>query len=395
MVKLAQQRSRVTGADIRQEIARQVVETAILDLDPELGLLIDEESAYSNDDRLVAAFNVNDVVVNGARFDIRLLGEDGRVALPRSILTEKYLVNGSLVVSFNQAHGAQVVSYISGSDWHLQDKHAGAEPMLSLRANRDDAFNLGKLIVQILSTYSEPLCPVLPAPQENEITKFIANQQDIKLADQRVLVDAVLSNPASWQALGLSLTAYSKPAVRKTLAHAAKWNHTLDKLLKVVEPKFNKLSKEDIRDVIARVGETAGGQPQSPQFRQELLSQLTRQELSKSLKGQELANATIAVQSVMSGGSTADAVKAIIKSPAAVDLAMLIKRQRQKLTNFMGASAEELAAAFRQISLQPVYATHSQNPNEGVQAINEALCLIDACELAQGIKELENELSDL
>jgi hypothetical protein len=42
----------------------------------------------------------------------------------------------------------------------------------------------------------------------------------------------------------------------------------------------------------------------------------------------------------------------------------------------------------RQLALQPVYATHSQSEEEGIESVNEALSYLDACELAEGLRDL-------
>jgi hypothetical protein len=60
---------------------------------------------------------------------------------------------------------------------------------------------------------------------------------------------------------------------------------------------------------------------------------------------------------------------------------------------FVAATADEIGNAFKQMALQPSYATHSAKGETGVEAINEALQLLEAGELAEQIKKLEQELT--
>lgn len=388
IVKLAQLRSRTTGCDVRQEIARTVAQDAIMNLDPELDLLVEEDSAFSRDDRLVAAFDVNDIVVNGARYDVRLVGEDSRVSIPRFLVGTSYMNAGTLAVALHGDRTASVVGFIPRSDWDLQDKHAGPkEERLIIRIN--GAFDLGATVAAARPASHSSKAHHLP--HANEIHAFMGNRQEMKIEGQRQLVDSVLQNEEVWKDLQTGL---SKAFVRKTLSHASVWNSKLEKISEAVQPKFSKLNKEEVKTLIAKLGEQLGGQAESPQFRKEMLVRLTREELGRSLKGEALKKANAVIDQVFAGRSVLDVVKDSVKNKAAIDLAVTIKRQRQKVANFIEASADEISLAFRQLALQPVYATHSQT-DEGVEAVNEALKILDACELAESISSIEKELASI
>lgn len=389
MVKLAQQRIRATGGDVRQEIARHVAQESVFALDPEHGFLVDEDTAFSRDDRLVAAFDVNDVVVNGVRFDVRIVGDDGRVSLPRYLDGRSYMSCGTLAVAINTDRTASVVAFIDRADWELQDKNLRNEDKLVIRADRGE-FNLANVLAR---TTAKPSTAdhAGSAPSHNDLQRFVGNRTEVPMDQQRKTVDAALSNPDCWTDLAGIVSSWSKPAMRRTLTHAAVWNYKLEKMAETVQPKFPKLNRDDIKLIIARTGESLGGQAESPQFRKELLTRLTKEELGRSLQGEQLRKASAIADQVMSGRSMRDAVNDFVKNSQAVDLALTIKRQRQKVVNFIEATTEELSAALRTMALQPVYATHSNQ--EGVESINEALKLLDACELAERAKELERELA--
>ncbi len=387
IVKLAQLRSRATGGDVRQEMARHIAQEAILELDPELDLLIDEDASYSKDDRLVSTFDVNDIVVNGTRIDVRLVGEDNRISAPRHLVGTSYMDGGTLAVAFHPDRSASIVGYIPRSDWDLQDKHAGPkEDKIIFRAGT--TFDLNAELPNIVASSKESRTAKYNF-HSSDIAQFCGARQDMKLAKQREFVEAALHNESSWTELQSGL---SKAFVRRTLTHASVWNHKLETLAETLQPKFNRLSKEELKGAIAKMGEKLGGQPESSRFRKELLLQLTKEELAHSLSGEQLKKASNLVEQVFAGRSVVDVLKDTVKSKTTIDLAVAIKRQRQKITNFIEASSDEIAIAFRQLALQPVYATHSTNP-EGVDAVNEALELLDACELAESLKTFEHELN--
>lgn len=391
MVKLAQQRIRVTGGDVRQEIARHVAQEAVYALDPEQGFLIDEDAAFSRDDRLVTAFDVNDVVVNGVRFDVRLVGDDGRVSLPRFLSNASYMTHGTLAVAFNSNRTASVVAFINHADWELQDKHLRSEDKLVLRADTRGDFNLTDVISRETATVSENHS--FSTPSHNDLARFVGNRTDMPIEQQRKVVECAMANPDCWADVANVVSSWSKPVVRKTLTHAAVWNYKMEKMAETVQAKFPKLNRDDIKLIIARTGESLGGQSESPQFRKELIARLTKEELARNLQGEQLRKANAIAEQVMAGRSVKEAVADFVKNNYVVDMAVTIKRQRQKVMNFLEATADELSMAMmRPMMAQPVYATHSTG-DAVVENLNEALKLLDACELAERARELERELA--
>ena len=390
IIKMAQLRSRATGTDVRQETARHIALEAILSLDPELDLLIEEDAAFSRDDRLVAALDVNDIVVNGIRVDVRVIQEDGRVSIPRYLVGSSYMSVGTLAVAFNSDRTGSVVGFVPRSDWDLQDKHAGPkEDKLIFRvasANFDLA-SLPRLLAQANKT--EPRVSRIPI-HAADIAQFCGHRQEMKLSKQREFLEVVLHNESCWPDLQFGI---SRAFVRQTLSHASVWNRKLDNLAETLKPRFARLSKDEIKNSIGRLGEKLGSSIESPQFRKQMLQALTCEELSRSLKGEQLAKASNLVEQIFSGRSVIDVIKDTVKSNTAIDVAVIIKRQRQKVANFIDATTEEISFGFQQMALQPVYATHSSGSGpEAVESVNEVLNLLDAGELAESLKALEHEL---
>jgi hypothetical protein len=295
---------------------------------------------------------------------------------------------GTLAVSFNADRSAAIVGYIPRSDWDLQDKHAGVNEDKLIMRVPGGQFDLEKQLPAIMPTVQKNGHKSNRPVHSNDIAQFCGHRQEMKIAKQREFVEQVLGNEDCWSDLEAGI---SKAFVRRTLTHASVWNQKLEKLAETVQSKFHRLSKEEVKMSIAKVGERMGGQVDSKQFRKEVLVSLTREELSRSLAPEALAKASKLVDQIFAGRSVLDVLKDSVKSKTAIDIAVTIKRQRQKVTNFIEASSDEISLAFRQLALQPVYATHSQS-EEGVESVNEALKLLDACELAESLKELEKEL---
>lgn len=109
----------------------------------------------------------------------------------------------------------------------------------------------------------------------------------------------------------------------------------------------------------------------------------------KKFHGAALAKVADVVEQVFSGKSALDSVRHLMTNTVAVDLAATIKHQRQRAQDFTAATAEEIGMAFKQLSLQPSYATHSTG-DSGVESINEALQLLEAAELAEQARALDD-----
>ena len=393
VVRLAQFRTRTMGATLSDELARSVVQEAIYATDPDNGLMLDEEAAYSQDDSLVAAFGVNDIVVSGRRMDVRTVDEEGRVAISRALLNGVYMTSGTLAVHMNGNLNGTVVGFIPVSEWQAIDRAAGDQQIVYLKAKQTNDLDLPAIISSI--KVPEPSKQLNPAPQPFELASFVANRGSINLKRQREIVEGTLSHPQTWQQVKTAVSMWSKGAVRQILSDSAAWSRRVERMTDMLAPKFKRVAREDIKNIVAKIGETLGGQAESPTFRKALLATLTREELSHSLGGAVLAKATEVAEAVLSGRAVTDAIKDFSKNPVAVEMAVQIKKQRQNVSNFMEASAQELAGAYQQMALQPVYQTHSQDPQSGVETINEALKMLDAGELAESLKDLDNELSNI
>lgn len=391
IARLAEKRTRAFGVTLADELARNVVQEAIVNLDPEAGFLLDGQS-YSEQDSLVAAFGINDVIVNGCRFDVRTVDAEGRVAISRALINTGYLQTGTLTVQMHGPLNGSVVGFISAKEWQAIDEHAGDQQTVYVRAKAAEDFDLEKLMSEQVKE-DKPV--QANAPELFEIATLVANRAELAIERQRLVVDGTLARPEIWGQVDKVVSLWSKGSMKKILAGGSAWNKRVEKLADLLCPKFSKLSRQDITTLVAKLGESFGGQPEAPEFRKALMVTLTREELAHNLGGALLKKATSVAEEVLSGRSVTDAVKDFAKNKVAVDLATAIKSQREKVRGFAEATSQEIAAAFQTLSLQPVYATHSQDPQAGIESINEALKILEAAEIAENLKDIEAELANL
>lgn len=394
---LAKNRGRFAGTSPAFDLARNIAQESIVNLDPELNLLLDDSETYSQEDALVAAFGVNDICVNGCRLHVAVLEPDGSVSVSRALVGTSYLKGGTLAVRMENSLSGSVVAFISAAQWQTADKAFGKEQHVNIKVKMADSFDLAgallKAIEENRSAFPANLAP--QAPDMVELATFVAGKGELIIARQRQIVESSLLRPDTWGQVAQVVNFWSKGRVRQMLSLSAAWNRKVEKLAEVLAPRFCRLSRQELQAIIERTGETYGTQVESADFRQALFLSASREELSRALGGEALRKATQIVEQVLGGRPVADVVKDFAASRVAVDLAMAIKRQRQKVAGFVEASADELSAAFRNLALQPVYAVHSQDPASGIESINEVLKMLDAGDLAEQLKAVEKDLLEV
>jgi len=385
IVRLAQKRVGKTGTPLAPELARIVVEETVVASDLESGLIL-ESNAYSEDDSLVQALAVNDVVVNGAHVDVRVLGSDGRVSVARALVGTSYLANGSLVVRLDDGDGGEIVSHISETQW---SEASGDDDSVSLPADTSAGFSLGSAL---RSLRSAPEHESVRLPDGGELTRFVAARKEIAGQRQRELVEVLFARQDARAKLADALSIWSAGTLQRILSSASLWNARVERLVDKLAPKFALIKRAEIKDVVMRVGEEHGGQPEAPQFKRAVVVGLARAEMVKRLQGADVARALAVVDKVLAGRSVATAVGDFVKNKVALDIARTIKDGRRGVEGFMAATADEIGMAFQQMALQPAYATHSHDEQAGVDSINEALELLEAGDVAERIAQIEQEI---
>jgi hypothetical protein len=281
---------------------------------------------------------------------------------------------------------------VPASEWDNVDHKAGDQQVLFVKPPVDDSFDLsttlGRLKAASIKRSSENVSSF-------ELATFVASRAELPLEKQRSLVQAVLTNPGIWPEVARVVSTWARSSIRRIISDASTWNARVERITDLAAAKFKRLSREDVRKIVHKIGETYGGQPESPSFRQALLSSLTREELAHSMGGAALKKAASVAEAVLSGRAVSEAIKDVARNPVALQIAEQIKAQRRKTASFVDATAQELSAAFQQLALQPAYATHTSDPASGVESINEALKMLDAAELAESIQALDQELAAL
>jgi len=395
VVRMAQIRVNRQGLQFRQELARLVAEEAVIDLDCELGLLVENELSMNQSDVLAASLGVSDIVVNGHRLDVRAIDEDGEVVITRALVGSPYLSMGSLLVKLEGVHGGTVVGHLSSGAWlKAEDGLRDADP-IRVPVSLGD-FNFAEFMVELTNK------AVINLPGANKLVNFktdvnelINDKGRLIVARQKQIFSYLCSHWSEETMAAVEAIGYKLPAARvtKVLLAAGRWNAVVEKASDKLADRFTKLSKDEIRHQVMAVGERFGGEIKGPAFRSELLQQLAASELARSSTVPvNVAQSVLA--KVMAGVSAADAVKELVKNAVAVDLALSIKNKRQAAMGFMAATADEIGMAFQQLALQPAYATHSA-ADSGIDSINEALALLSATDMADTIKACDLEMAEL
>jgi len=395
VVRMAQIRASRQGLQFRQELARLVAEEAVVDLDCELGLLLENELSMNQSDVLAASLGVSDIVVNGHRLDVRAIDEDGEVVITRALVGSPYLSMGSLLVKLEGVHGGTVVGHLSSGAWlKAEDGLRDADP-IRVPVSLGD-FNFAEFMVELTNKAVLNLPGVSKLVNfKTDVNELINDKGRLIVARQKQIFSYLCSHWSEETMAAVEAIGYKLPAVRvtKVLLAAGRWNAVVEKASDKLAARFTKLSKDEIRHQVMAVGERFGGEIKGPAFRSELLQQLAASELARSSTVPvNVAQSVLA--KVMAGVSAADAVKELVKNAVAVDLALSIKNKRQAAAGFMAATADEIGMAFQQLALQPAYATHSA-ADSGVDSINEALALLSATDMADTIKACDREMAEL
>ncbi|CAN5189144.1 hypothetical protein BH10CYA1_BH10CYA1_41380 [soil metagenome] len=380
VTRLAQLKAKQAGVDLNYELARSIVEESIIELDPELDLVVNTSESFSEIAGLAKFVGANDIVVNDRHFDVRVLNDEGNVEISRALIGTSYLLNGSLIVSLQGTEGGTVVGLVTPANW-VSVEQRSKDSNITLKFQPQADFELGASLSCICQKAQVDMPnTVKTLPNESELHGFIQNRDNIIAARQKQIVISILNDP-SVRAKFEEAQAIARKTDR-VVSDSAIWENRVENLADSVSPKFSALSPKEVRSVVRKTGEIFGGQPESPQFRRHMLSKLTVEQLSKKFAGVSLSKVAEVVDHVFSGQSALDSVKGIVNNKVAVDIAAKIKTQRNRAEGFVAATAEEIGMAFNQLALQPAYATHS-SADSGIESINEALQLLEAAELAE------------
>ena len=396
LVRMAQKRYR-NSTQLKNELARLAVESYICQtIDPELDILIDEGASMSRSLNLSAVLGVNDIVVNGHRLDVRAIEDDNKVSINRTLVGSQYLSLGTIVVRMHNLFNASVIGFIGAGVWmKAEDAQKGTRVEVQLETSPEAEKNYdftsalqGHLAKQVVKLPDMSHLKDVKA----EVNSLLNDSEHLISARRKQVFNHLC---AHWDDetcdMVESIKLSGSDMISHVLSDAARWNATVERLCDKLAPRFQSLSRNEIRDQILKQGELYGGQFAAPSFRSGLLSGLAQSQLKadgKQLAPKVHSNVSSIMSKIMAGGTALDAVKQLVTNKAAVELAGVIKNERKKVSGFVAASAEEIGMAFQKLALQPAYATHS-SADGGIESINEALVLLEVGEMAQAMADLE------
>ncbi len=388
VARIYQKRSRQLGTPYAAELARLIVEEMIINEDAQGSFLIAGDGSLSSDDALVQALGVNDINVNGSHIDIRVLDAEGSVSIDSALVGTSYLANGSLVVRLSGPLTGEICGYISGTDWQAAQAAAGKAGRVSVSRPTAAAVNLAALLGQLNPRSVE--IEGVPVVSDAELMLMVVQRNQLDGARTRQIAEALIASQELRGRLTSIAKRWSRGTIANLMSEAGQWASRVEKLVDRLYPRFSRLSRQEVREIVVAVGQEHGGQPDTPGFRKAVLAYLTEAELAKEAIRCDRQRMSSMVSRVLAGISPLEAVREFVRSKVAVDIALAIRQRRQDVGGFLEATAEELGAAFQQLALQPVYATHSKE--EGLEAINEALLMLQAGELAEKVRDIESEM---
>jgi len=392
IVRLAQARAQESGSNLANELARIAVEEVIMNADPELDLVMESENALSSIDSVVAAVGANDIVVNGRHIDVRAVDEDGYIEVAKSLVGTPVLSSGTLAVSVDGRTSATVVAHVKAGSWLNADGKFAENEAVRVEVEKESDFDAVATINSICQRVQIALDKTVSRlPEASELEKFLNQPSSMIAARQKQMVIALCAK-AEMRDLAREIKVdLSRGVVNRMLRAESTWNRRTEELVDKLSPKFKSLTREELKKHVTMTGEELGGQPEAPAFRKALLKRVSADELASRLGGTAASKVRSLYEQIITGKSASDAVKHIVKNNVAVDIAQSIKNQRGKVEGFFAATAEEIGHAFQQLALQPAYATHSSK-DAGMDAINEALVLLEAGDIAESVKDIENSL---
>ncbi|QQR57213.1 MAG: hypothetical protein IPG59_19850 [Candidatus Melainabacteria bacterium] len=384
---LSSSNAMVQGVNQKLDLALLSAEAIVSELDPKLNVVCEQWESLSHIQSLASTLGVNDLVVNGRHIDVRVCDDENVVSLNKILLGSALLNSGSLVVKFEK-DDAEIVAYIPSSTWTQQKEQDG---LVSFKVDIDEDFDLVATLKSIIKR----------AQTDHALEKSLA-QEDLKIflqspasssASLRPMIAALCSNSDLREAAFEMAMDLPLNSVTQVLHKASAWNATCDIVTSKLATTFKNLTPDEIKQVVQSTGEKYGGQPEAPEFLNAVLNELIQVEMKKKFST-AASRITDKVKNLTSkltqGVSLSESVKALVNNSAAVDLAISIKATRNQMENFVLATAEEIGMAFQNLALQPVYATHSNENEAGVDSINEALVLLEAHEIierAEAIKK--------
>lgn len=394
IVRLAQYRSKAQSLRLSEELARQIAQEAIVNQDENLEFCVEEDKSFNANDNLAKVLGVNDIVVNDIHIDVRAINPDGTISINRALVGTSYLNCGSLAVKMSNPFSGEVVGYVSADTWAAKEETAPLDQGdINAAPTPNGERPLSVVLGEIIRHTHQGKDKVKgPAIGEAEIAAFVNDQNSMIPALQRQVVEHLLEQPEKLDNVTVAKNKFGSETIARILAAQAVWQHRIETVINQVSDRFPRLKAEDIRQIIETTGEKLGGQTQSPAFAKSMLSDLAKEELKRCFGGKEIAKIGSLIDQVFSGGSD-NSIQNMVKSKLCLDIAQSIKNSRDKTKRFFEASAEELGLAMNELALSPSYATHSQDDEAGLEAINEALLLLEAEDLAQELKELEDELT--
>ena len=188
-----------------------------------------------------------------------------------------------------------------------------------------------------------------------------------------------------------ALCEFQADNLQNILSQSAAWEFRLSNLAIRLQAQYPDWQIPQLIEVLRSTGNKFGGQSESSAFKLSIARTLLGQKNTTALSAKVQSLADSLLEQLFAGKKVVENVREYVKNQIAVDIAAQIQTKRQGLLDFSQATADEITAAVRQLSLQPTYATHSQSESSAVEDINEALQLFALVKIGDELDHLLSE----
>jgi len=399
VIRLTQVYARAHQLSFRNRVARLIAEASILALDPLLDFCLDESSSLSEIDALTRVISVNDIVINGRHIDVAVVDlQDNRVTLPCALVQSNYCRNGSFVVSMTDTVSGSIIGYIEPQIWvELAQANKPAVKQstdLEYLFNSAPGFELEKCLTSILSkpqSVDEQRAAVDKLDLEAaDYIHFLREPSSIPVSKQIKIIDNCLADPFVRENI-TALCEFQADNLQNILSHSSAWEARLNNLAIRMQSQYPDWQMPQLIELLRNTGNKFGGQPESAAFKLHIARTLLAQKNSSGLSAKVQSLADAMLEQLFAGKKVVANVREFVKNQIAVDIAAQIQKTRQGLLDFSQATTDEISMAVLQLSLQPVYATHSQGETSAVDDINEALQLFAIVKIGDQLDHMLSE----
>src|SRR5579883_2296425 len=193
MARLIQRHCAQRQVPVDREAARYVVETTVLELPPELELIVEADAALAEIAPLAKSIGVNDVVVNDKHIHIAVLDSEENLTIKNVLVGTEYLRPGTLVVKLDGIRSGAVIGSVRAEDWqNAQSKgNNNSELTIPFHVHADSHFDLTDFF-KGLSQEAFSRADIKRKPTATECLSLLRDPDSLPLETQKQIISGLI-----------------------------------------------------------------------------------------------------------------------------------------------------------------------------------------------------------